>query len=311
MLPDSGEHRIGTGGAPRFNKDLGISRRSGPSMSILGDFKGVIDLLLRGWSWRQERRDPVRGQAERLISAFEAHGIARQQIVRLLPPRLVAPPVSFSSPDQLKTEITPTLLTWASNYLGLNRGWLDGVDRQPHGVVRGYKDLRVYIEWFQSRAKESPSSGRWLFVLKSDARALRPEASGPLCLLLTEYFDELDGNEISRHWLLSESWNLEHPPCVQNMMAVVALARSFGIPVIGRAAPSRLLERLEAGTMFAPQVLKHGGGRWYPEDLLDTVLGTNGSWLMPMRQAVRVELEAYGIEMETRSRSMSQEEGRA
>ena len=33
-------------------------------MSILGDGKSVVDLLTRSWTWVQDRRDPVRAQAQ-------------------------------------------------------------------------------------------------------------------------------------------------------------------------------------------------------------------------------------------------------
>lgn len=51
-------------------------------MSILSDGKGVIELLTSGWTWFLDRSEPVRSQAHRVIDAFEAHGIARQQIAR-------------------------------------------------------------------------------------------------------------------------------------------------------------------------------------------------------------------------------------
>ena len=65
-------------------------------MSVVGEAKGVFDLLTSGWSWLRDRLDPVRVQAQRLIDAFEAHGIARQQIARVLPPEL--PSGSIAAP---------------------------------------------------------------------------------------------------------------------------------------------------------------------------------------------------------------------
>jgi len=47
-------------------------------MAILCDVKGIVDLLSRGWTWVQERRDPVRAPAHRMIYAFEAPGILRK-----------------------------------------------------------------------------------------------------------------------------------------------------------------------------------------------------------------------------------------
>ena len=43
------------------------------------------------------RLDPTRVQAKRLIASFEAYGIARQQIPRLLPAGLKLPNAAFST----------------------------------------------------------------------------------------------------------------------------------------------------------------------------------------------------------------------
>lgn len=55
-------------------------------MSIVGEATGVIGLLGKSWNLLRDRLDPARAQAQLLIDTFEAYGIARQQIPRLLPP---------------------------------------------------------------------------------------------------------------------------------------------------------------------------------------------------------------------------------
>ena len=51
-------------------------------MSWMGETMGLVGVLSKGW-WHG-RRDPARRSAQRLIRAFEAHGVARQQIIRLV-----------------------------------------------------------------------------------------------------------------------------------------------------------------------------------------------------------------------------------
>ena len=89
----------------------------------------VSSICSRGWTWAQDRRDPVRAQAQRPIDAFEGHGNARQQIARILPPELAIPAASLSGADKLKDKVTPALLDWTADYLALDRRWLDGVVR--------------------------------------------------------------------------------------------------------------------------------------------------------------------------------------
>ena len=126
-------------------------------MSILGDGKSIVDLLARGLTWIQDRRDPVRAQAQRMIDAFEAHGIARQQIARVLPPELSITPAALSSADELKDKVTPALLDWAADYLALDRRWLDRIDARPHQRVDGYKNDGVYAGWLRQRLVAAPA----------------------------------------------------------------------------------------------------------------------------------------------------------
>jgi hypothetical protein len=53
-------------------------------MSIVGEATSTLGLLGKVWSWLRDRVDPARMQAQQFIQAFEAYGIARQQIPRLL-----------------------------------------------------------------------------------------------------------------------------------------------------------------------------------------------------------------------------------
>jgi len=233
-----------------------------------------IELLKRGIDLVQDRRDPVRGQAKRLIAAFEAYGIARQQIARVLPVELQIIPSSFSTPDKLRGAITPSLLDWAAEFLVLDRGWLDGVGDGPHLRVDGYKDEERYADWFRQRAAVAPSVDcRTVMVWSSSA--LEPNdfaRAGVLCLLYSEATPSFDGKELNRYWLLSEHWTLEHGPCLISMCRVVQIAESLQIRVTGRVLPQRLLRRLDDGRLLAPQAASRVGKMWYPEDLVSVLV---------------------------------------
>ena len=246
-------------------------------MSILGDGKSVVDLVTRSWTWVQDRRDPVRAQAQRLIDAFEAHGIARQQIARVLPPELAFLPASLSTADKLKDKVTPALLDWAADYLALDRRWLDGVEARPHRRVDGYKNERIYAEWLRQRVEVAPDVDRVLFVWTSEDPVTGSTSDGPVCLVYSEESAWLDGGSLSRYWLLSDQWPIDHGACVVSMLKVVGIARSLGILVVGRLVPASVLHRLETGRIFAPQAQSRSGKPWYPEDMLPAIHGPQGA----------------------------------
>jgi hypothetical protein len=99
-----------------------------------------------------------------MIAAFEARGIARQQIARVLPPELAVPPAALSTPNKLKDKVTPALLDWAADCLALDRRWLDVVKARPHRHVDGYKNEGIYADWLRQRQAVAPDVYRMLNV---------------------------------------------------------------------------------------------------------------------------------------------------
>jgi hypothetical protein len=237
-----------------------------------GSIKSLADMMASAWRWRQDRRDPVRLQAERLIRAFEAYGVRRQQIVRLLPADMRISASSFSTADKLKDVLSPALLDWTARHLALNRPWLDGLDdEQPHLVFDEYKNESAYRAWFEDRRISNSETHRFLYVWSPVIPTPRDRPSGPLCLVYEEIGEGLDGKELSRYWRLSRGWDVHHAPCVTGMLAVAAIARSQGIDVIGRVVSQSWLRQFEVGAVFAPEV--RFGTLWHPDDLNPSDVG--------------------------------------
>lgn len=258
-------------------------------MSIVGEVTDTLGLLGKAVSWLRDRKDPARLQAQRLIQAFEAYGIARQQIPRVMPLSLRQPNAIFSKAASLKLHITPELLDWSAEYLCLDRAWLDGVTEQAHVLEDNYKSAHEYHEWFSSRYLTSRCEQRYLTACKTVGQSIGPDGAGPLCLVYEELFEGLDGHELSRYWLLSNHWVLDHSPCVSNMLAVVEIARTQGIFVLGRDARPGALEKLEAGQLLIPQLFNDHRGVWYPEDLVLPLPGKDSEW----RKALWLDAQQY------------------
>lgn len=257
-------------------------------MSFVDEATGVVGLLGKVWAWLRDRMDPARAQAKRLIKTFEAYGIARQQIPRLLPPELKLPNAAFSTPDKLKDKVTPELLDWAAGYLAISRSWLDGIEEMSHLVEDHYKSPEGYREWLTNRLEVAPTVSRFLAVLKPLGQEI-PSGHGPLCLIYEETSAGLDGSEFTRYWLLSDQWSLHHAPCLENLLAVIVVARSLGVRVLGSDIPLHHLQKLEAGQELIPEVMKSRRGQWHPEDLIDPLPGKDSEW----RQALWTGAQGY------------------
>ncbi len=263
-------------------------------MSVVGEATGVLGLLGKGWDWLEDRLDPARLSAKRLIAAFEAHGVKRQQIIRLLPsPILQGKPeltmADFSSPKRLKSKLSSALLDWSAECLNVQRAWFDGLEVRPHVVVDHYKQPANYREWLQSRQAQAPHVFRALSVWKGLGQRLDEGGcgEGPLSLVYEETSDGLDGMGLSRYWLLSEEWTLAHAPCVENMVAAVTVARSLGILVTGREVPRDKLTRLEAGELLLAEAAALIKAPWHPEDLVTPLPGNDTPWRQALWQGAQ------------------------
>ena len=265
-------------------------------MSIVGEATSALGLLGKVWSWVRDRVDPARMQAQRLIQAFEAYGIARQQIPRLLPADLTLPNAAFSSPDKLKGHVTPALLDWAAEHLAIHRSWLDDVGTQPHLIEDHYKAVAGYLDWMAQRIEQVPLVHRFVHVWKPQGPAIGPDAFGPVCVVYEETSDGLDGAEFSRFWRLSDEWPLDHAPCVENMIAVVAIARSLGILVVGDELELDDLRRLTAGKALIPDLQRRRRGSWHPEDLIKPLAGKDSAWRQARWQGAQDYLAQAGID---------------
>lgn len=266
-------------------------------MSFVGEATGVIGLLGKAWGLLRDRLDPARAQAKRFIDTFEAYGIARQQIPRLLPPELKLPNAAFSTPDKLKDKVTPELLDWAAAHLAIRRSWLDHVDGMPHLLEDHYKAPAGYRDWLAHRLAVAPDVSRLLAVWKPLGQEI-PNGHGPLCLIYEETTEGLDGSEFTRYWLLSDHWSLDHAPCLENLLAVIAVARSLGIWVLGRDVPMALLQQLEAGEKLIPEVAKGIRGSWHPEDLIDPLEGKDTAWRKALWEGAQKSLARSGVAVE-------------
>jgi len=274
-------------------------------MSFVGEATGVVGLLGKAWNLLRDRLDPAHTQAKRLIETFEAYGVARQQIPRLLPPELKLPNAAFSTPDKLKDKVTHQLLDWAADHLAIRRSWIDIGGEIPHLLVDHYKAPAGYRDWLANRLVVAPNVARYLSVWKPQGQEL-PGGFGPLCLIYEETTDGLDGKEFTRYWLLSDHWSLHHAPCLENLLAVIAVTRSLDIWVLGSDVPMTQLQQLEAGKRLIPDVAKRRRDKWHPEDLIDPLRGQDTEWRKTFWEGAQKYLADDGIAVTSLTLGMSE-----
>lgn len=254
-------------------------------LDVLGLVKTAADLLPRGWASWLAHRDPVRAQAARVLRAFEAHGIARTQIVRLLPPALPLPLTAFANAQSLREHLTPAFLDWVAGFFLLERGWLDGVaDASPHSPYAHdfYKQPDELQRWLQALTATHPLDFA-LYVLKTEPGLPNAASSGPFALVLKEFVPGLDDGAIARYRLLSHGSHFEHFPCCVDLLASCAVADALSIRLRGLVVSRRQLQHLEDGKAMIPEAMKRPKASWQPDALLGHPPKAS-PWLQHLRQ---------------------------
>jgi hypothetical protein len=245
-------------------------------MDILGIAKFGLEILGKLFSWRRNRKNPIRQQAQRVLEAFEAHGILKQQIPRLLPSDFSIPMDSFSSPDRLKTKLSPAFLDWVAITLNLQRGWLDGGEELPHEHYDIYQDLAAVYHWLQERQAAINHQTMIFHVLAVHPGKNPCEGKGRFCVVLEERFAEMDKRALSRYYTLTHGWTFEHISCLIELTCLAALSEALSIRFLGRVVSKINLDGVEKGKKFIPEVLNQSTQRWEAINLVPVRYKTEG-----------------------------------
>lgn len=80
------------------------------------------------------------------------------------------------------------------------------------------------------------------------------------------------------------------------MIAVVAIAQSLGLLVVGGELPMEDLRRLTAGKVLIPLLQQRRRGRWHPEDLIRPHAGQDSAWRQARWQGALDYLRQSGID---------------
>ncbi len=223
--------------------------------SLFGVFKG-----------RRNRQVPLYRQAQRLLDAFQAHGVPPHQLPRLMPEAIRLKPQDVTSSDALTGQLQIAHLDWASETLALRRDWFDLETGQPHQEVRAYKQPAMLHDWLEAR--EEIRGGRFgsIHVLTEAPFKDPGAAHGRFLVVYAEDFAEIDDKSLCRYWYLSNGSHFEHPACVIDLLGILTIAEHFSLTSFARAVSSATLLAAEGGKLgLLPLELTNGEG-WRIQD---------------------------------------------
>ncbi len=209
--------------------------------------KDWIDLLLRLFTWINDRRNPVRQQAARILETFEAHDVARTQINALLPAALHLPAYQWSSADQLKLVLRQEHIDWLNQHFVLHQDWLAVRGESAHVYLFSYKSPELLHQWLQDNRRPEGGLEFRLFLVTPDSREIGPDSQGYYALVLEQIAEDLLA--CRRFYHLTEGAHFEHGPSLVHLLQVLAIAHYHGV----------ILQRAQMDAVSLYQLSHHQG----------------------------------------------------
>jgi hypothetical protein len=230
---------------------------------IIGEINSAVSLAERlGRWWKSRKRaDTV---ASRFVSLFNAHGVHRNQIFRLLGRPL--PIVNLQTDEAMLGSLTTELLDQAASLFAIRRDWLDCATDEIYPLHDFYKkpeQFGLFLDGLISR-RVGDISG---FILVGESN--RHEETG--IIVIEESVGFLDQKPLYRYHLCN-NWFFSYWKSRAYLTACVATAWNREIYLLGRRVPIELVRKYSSGTSFLERrtdsALPHTGQLWYPEDMV-------------------------------------------
>jgi hypothetical protein len=246
----------------------GGARRNGRTCKVkemifseINNAIGLIERFVRALKWWKAK--PVTSISPRFVELFEAHGVCRNQIPRVLGHDLMIS--DFVDDVSLLAKLTEPVLNEACSLFGVRREWLDTAGEKPYAHHSFYKypeDFQRFIKELKEAHAETELTG---YLVVSDEAAPQDQAF----LILAEAIAVLGDTTIYRYHVC-DTWIFGYWKSRAYLTACVAIAWKHGVHVVGRYADRRELSILAQSRNLPGPILEQlasSGRRWYAEDL--------------------------------------------
>jgi hypothetical protein len=228
------------------------------AITLIGRISGMFTSMLK-----RRKAKPVTSVSQRFVELFEAHGVRRNQI-----PRVLGHGLSLSDlvdDASLLPKLTEPVLDAACSLFGVRREWLDEAGEEAyirHAFYEYPGDFQRFIEELKAPRPGAELTG-YLVVPEEVA------PHGQAILILAETIVSL-GNATVYRYHLCDTWTYDYWKSRAYLTACVAIAWKNDVYVAGRYADRRDLSILAgSGNLPGPVLdrLASDGRRWYAEDL--------------------------------------------
>lgn len=231
---------------------------------VFGEIDSFFSLIARAKSYLSKRSmDSESSIAERFVGMFNAHGVHRNQIPRLLTKYLSISDVVTDT--ALTKALTDEILDFSSNLFGINREWLDGATEQIYPLHDFYKNPAEFGRFIAAIKDRSITNCRGV-VLRSET----DDVEKPILIVLEEGIALLGEKPIYRYHFCN-NWIDSYWKSRAYFTACIAIAWNQDYFLSGRYVPIDTLRKYSVGERFldyrSDSALPTRGRRWDPEDM--------------------------------------------
>lgn len=203
----------------------------------LGPFEFNVNEFFRRLFFKK-KPDKALAVAERFLKVFREHGISDAQIPRLLPDITLD---KLRDAESLLPALTRSVLEQASDLLGIEQTWLEGVSLR---IYKQHWCYKIPNRFFEDLEKINLSDTTYPIVaFCSDSKLdFRSEREQPIALCLCEKISEFGEKEIFRFTVYGDGWDWGYWKSRIQLKAMIRVAdQKLKIP----AVPIYLVSRKE------------------------------------------------------------------
>jgi hypothetical protein len=229
---------------------------------VLGEINAAVSLIERLSRWLS-RKAPPETVAGRFVRLFEAHGVHRNQISRLIGNGLTL--AHLQSDQALIPALSDELLDSAASLFAIRREWLDGASDQIYPLHDFYKQPEAFVEFIQGLRGQETGNLRGVVFSSSSKR------HEETALVVLEEEMGAVGNQAIHRYYFCHNWFFNYWKSRAYLAACVASAWKRDINLMGREVPIAFIRKYSNGTRFLEYrldgALPNDGMPWYPEDM--------------------------------------------
>jgi hypothetical protein len=247
--------------APSVQSDPALSLKV---IVIFGEVNAALSLIERLSRWLTRRNSLPETVAGRFVRLFEAHGVHRNQISRIMSGYGISP-VHLQSDQALMPALTDEILDSAASLFAIRREWLDLASEQIYPLHDFYKQPEAFVEFVEQLRGQETATLRGIVLASTSDR------HEETALVVLEQQIGAVGDRTLYRYHICHNWFFSYWKSRAYLTACIASAWKRDVNLIGREVPIGVIRKYREGNRFLEYgpdgALPTRGTPWYPEEM--------------------------------------------